>query len=288
MSPRVMLHSEPLIGPINDFKSRATATTRIISQPESSYLEQGFLSYINHLLDMPSQDPSGGLLSPSATESLGLENAVEEPGTVESTITLAIQQSNSSMPSKLSANRFEITRSGNRVAVIMIARPAYRLGEVIPITVDFHDSDIRCYSLRVTLETSEHIDPTIALRSQASISRISRKIHAIQHSSCISVERVSFGLAIPNNSTPEFITSGISLDWCLRCEFVTGTQDDDEQGIDGSTHGLLEEVAEDERGTVLAAIQAMPCETFDVQLPLRVYGDKNSLDDSHRIQESPI
>ncbi|KAI4158147.1 MAG: hypothetical protein L6R39_000532 [Caloplaca ligustica] len=236
---------------------------------------------------MPRQGPGGGLLSPSATEPKS-ESATEDVATVESEITRAIQQSNAPMPSKVSANRFEIKRSGHRVAVIMLARPAYRLGEVIPIIVDLHTADIHCYSLHVTLETSERIDPTIAVRSQASISRISRKIHALQHESSISAHRMFFSLAIPNNATPEFVTSGVSLEWCLRCEFVTETRENDEQEIEEGPKGLLEEVAEDERGVGLAAVQAMQCEAFDVQLPLRVYGDRKGFDDNYRIQESPI
>lgn len=237
---------------------------------------------------MARQDPSVGLLSPSVTEAKSLQSAVDKPPTVESAITLALQQSNSPAASTISSNQFKITKSGSRVAVIMLARPAYRLGEVVPITIDFHSSDLRCHSLHVTLESSEQVDSTIALRSQASISRVSRKVHATQDVCCISTDRMSINLAIPTTATPEFLTSGIRLDWYLRCEFVTVSQDDDGQGRHGSGQDLLEEVAEDERGSVLAAIQATACETFDVQLPIRVYGDKRGLDERFGIRESPI
>lgn len=288
MSPHVILDNGSLVEPLKDFKSGAGAASKSSLHPGVDHPEQDFFSYVNQLLDKPDHEPSGRLLSPSVTEATGAESAVEEPATVESAITLAIQKSNSPAPSKLSANRFEITRSGHRMAVIMLARPAYRLGEVVPITVDFSKSDVQCYSLCVTLESSERIDAAIALRSQASISRISRRVHTIQHRACISADRVSLSLAIPNASTPEFITSGISLYWCLRCDFVTATQEEGELGNDGNGHSLLEEVAKDERGSVSAAIQALPCETFDVQLPLRVYGDKKSLDDCFSIQERAI
>lgn len=288
MSPRVILDNEPLVVPLKDFKSGAFAASKSSSHPGVDHPEQDFFSYINQVLDKPSHKPSGGLLSPSATEATKAESAVEEPATVESAIALAIQRSNFPAPSKLSANQFEITRSGHQMAVIMLARPAYRLGEVVPITVDFSKSDVQCYSLCVTLESSERIDAAIALRSQASISRISRRVHTIQHRACISADRIFLSLAIPNASTPEFITSGISLYWCLRFEFVTGTQEEGERENDENGHSLLEDVAQDERGSVAAAIQAVPCETFDVQLPLRVYGDKKSLDDCFSIQERAI
>ncbi|KAK4697132.1 hypothetical protein P7C71_g893, partial [Lecanoromycetidae sp. Uapishka_2] len=76
---------------------------------------------------------------------------------------------------------------------------------------------------------------------------------------------------IPGTATPEFITSGISLEWSLRFEFVTGRVGDVEES-DESPDDLMEEVARDERGSVNAAVQVLPCETFDVSVPLRVYG----------------
>ncbi|KAI4119369.1 MAG: hypothetical protein LQ345_000748 [Seirophora villosa] len=288
MSPCVVLHKEPMIIPLNDVGCRAYSPPRPISHFESPHAQQGFLSYIGQLLEMPHQDPSVGLLSPSVTEVKNPNSAVDEPPTVESAITLAIQQSNSPAPVKISPNRFKITKGGSRVAVVMLARPAYRLGEVIPMMIDFHRSDIRCYSLHVTLESSERVDSTIALRSQTSISRISRKVHAAQHFCSISTDRMSINLAIPTTATPEFITSGISLDWYLRCEFVTDSQDDDEKGTNATVHDLLEEVAEDERGSVVAAIQARPCESFDVQLPIRIYGEKRGHNERCWKREAPI
>lgn len=288
MSPHVMLHNESSISQIKDLSKGAAAPIMMASQIQDRRPDQGFLSYISHLLDTPRRQSGVGLLSPSAAGAKSTMGPVEEPATVESAITLAIQQSNSPTPSKLRANRFEIARGGNRVAIIMLARPAYRLGEVISLTINFHKSDIRCYSLRVTLETAERIDPTIALRSQASISRISRKVHATQHESSISANRLYFSLTIPSSSTPEFITSGVSLEWILRCEFVTGTQFDREDSYDENPDSLLEKITEDERGSVSAAVQTLSCETFEVQLPLRVYGDTRGFDDSFKVEECLI
>ncbi|KAL8721516.1 MAG: hypothetical protein Q9225_001815 [Loekoesia sp. 1 TL-2023] len=288
MSPHVMLHSESSISPIKDLNKGVAAPIMVASQVQDRHPDQGFLSYVSHLLDTPRRESGVGLLSPSAAEAKSTMGPVEEPATVEGAITLAVQQSNSPTPSKLRANRFEIARSGNRVAVIMLARPAYRLGEVISLTVDFHKSDIQCYSLRVALETAERLDPTIALRSQASISRISRKVYATQHESSISADRLCFSLTIPSSSTPEFITSGVSLEWILRCEFVTDAQFDREDSYDENSDNLLEKITEDERGSVSAAIQTMSCETFEVQLPLRVYGDTRGFDDNFKVEECLI
>jgi len=124
-----------------------------------------------------------------------------------------------------------------------------------------------------------------------------------------------FMATIPINATPEFITSGVSLEWKVRVEFVvpadgrqhpssgsprSGAQgegaeekeDEDEeyqqQQQDESqplarerekargpsqVHPLLEPLSRDDKGgLVLVAVENMPCESFEVAVPLRVYG----------------
>ncbi|KAI9718228.1 MAG: hypothetical protein M1812_004218 [Candelaria pacifica] len=231
-----------------------------------------FLAYVDELLDKPRQNSSLGLLSPTATVSSRRKSGIfEEPSTAKEAIDLAILRSNMSTSTNRNANRFEIARNGRRVAVVMLTRPAYRLGETISAVVDFKDADIPCYSMHATLETSEDVDPGIALRSSASIYRASRRIHASHSENTLFARRVVFNPTIPVNATPEFITSGVSLNWKLRVEFVTPrltAEEEDEGGGDD----LLEEVARDERGTVLAAVEGLLCESFEVAIPIRVYG----------------
>lgn len=277
LSPHVMLHNEPSISVVNEDQKREPAF--LLKRHASA--EEEFLLYMSQLLDTSRRDSSLGLLSPSMSEAEPPMVAGGEFANMETAISFAIQQSNSAMSSKLSANRFEISRSGDRAAVIMLARPAYRLGEIIPVVVDLQESEIPCFSVRATLETSEKVEPTIALRSPASILRVSRKIHATQHESTIFANRVFFPLAIPSNSTPEFVTSGVSLEWRLRFEFVTSKQVDPGGNVHGAMPELLEEVAEDERGTVSVAVETIPCETFEVTVPLRVYGGISEVDDVH-------
>lgn len=288
MSPHVMLHSEAVVSPIRDSDKEATFSRTVASKTRVPHPDRDFLSYVCHLLEAPRRPSSVGLLSPSATGARSPGGAGEESATAEDAIALAIQQSNHLGSSKLSANRYEIARSGNRMAVVMIARPAYRLGEIVPITIDCDKFEARCYSLLVSLETMERIDATIALRSQASISRISRKVHSVQHENSISSDRVCFNLAIPSNATPEFKTSGVSLDWILRCELTTSKRLDFGQELEGAMNNLLERVIEDERGSVSAAVQTMSSEVFEVQLPLAVFGDARGFDDSSRYKECSI
>jgi len=229
-----------------------------------------FLSYVDNLLEKPRQNSNMGLLSPTETIP-GRLSVAEEPQTMKEAIDLAILRSNITSASNQSANRFEIARSGRRVAVIMLGRPAYRLGETISAVIDFKNADIPCYSVHVSLETSEKVDPAIALRSNASIYRVTRKVHASFAENTLFAQRLSFCPTIPPNSTPEFITSGVSLEWKLRIEFITPrlTHEDGEEAL---WNELLEEISSDDRGIILAAVERLPCDSFEVAVPVRVYG----------------
>ncbi|KAL8874510.1 MAG: hypothetical protein Q9174_000148 [Haloplaca sp. 1 TL-2023] len=287
MSPHVILHEQPSVA-VLDGSSNIKAIPKKTG-PQTTKVtipDKDFRTYITNLLGIADADPSVGLLSPLAVEANGSGAAFAELATVEDNIAIAIQQSASVKPSKMSTTRFEVASRGSRIAVILLARPSYRLGEVIPVTVDFRRSDIRCFSLHTTLETVEHIDPSIALRSQATVSRVTRKILASQRHSTASATRVAFNLAIPSNATPEFITSGVKLNWSLRFELITGNAL--AETALANPQALLEEVIEDERGSVLAAVQAVTCETFDVTLPIQVFGSINNCDDSDRFQEAAI
>lgn len=175
-----------------------------------------------------------------------------------------------------SPNRFEIARNGLRVGVVMLTRPSYRLGEVVTMAIDLTDADIPCYAVHTTLETSEKVDPSLAVRSESSIHRVTRKVYATSSDTTLFSRRVVFTPTIPITATPEFVTSGVSLEWKIRVEFVVpsrGTNPDADEDALPVAHPLLEQISQDERGgLVLAAVENLACESFDVMVPLRVYG----------------
>ena len=271
MSPHTILQNTASVSTVDNVQKAGVIPGDTSPPKVSSSSPTEFLSYVEKILETPHLESGLGLLSPTEIGSQSHTPMSEEPSTMREMIDSAILRSNVATSTNRSANRFEITRSGERVAVIMLARPAYRLGEVVPITIDFQESDMSCYSLHATLETAETIDPVIALRSKASIQRVTRRIHASQFESTISARKILFSPIIPTTSTPEFITSSINLEWRLRFEFVTSRLGDAEEPEEG-IYELMEEVARDERGCVQAAVQGLPCETFDVTVPLRVYG----------------
>jgi len=271
MSPYIILRDQARTTPVetgagvSPGKKASAGTT-----PDNAALDD-FFQYVDNLLDRPRLNSSMGLLSP--TETIHARSSVggEEPQSMKEAIDLAILRSNLAGAANQSANRFEIARSGRRVAVIMLARPAYRLGETMSAVIDFTNADIPCYSVHVSLETSEKVDPAIALRSNASIYRVTRKVHTSFSDNALFARRLSFAPTIPPNSTPEFITSGVSLEWKLRIEFITPrlTQEDGEEVF---WDDLLEEISSDDRAVILAAAERLPAESFEVQVPVRVYG----------------
>ena len=279
MSPHILLSNSATVSSPHSPVSNTTFAPIPPITSKSTSSSSNFSSYVEKLLEHPQHSTNSGLLSPSEEETRSFLHDLDQPSSMKECIDLAVLKSNTMSSTKRNVNRFEINRNGEKVAVIILSRPAYRLGETIPIAVDLNDADVACYSVHATLETSESVDPAIALRSKASIQRVTRRVHASQYEATISSQRVLFNPIIPSNATPEFITTNVNLDWNLRFEFVTnrlGIVDESDEDADG----IMEELSRDERGTMKAAVQGLPCETFDVSVPLRVYGVAAAFDEN--------
>ncbi|KKZ68409.1 hypothetical protein EMCG_00178 [[Emmonsia] crescens] len=268
MRPYVLLRDEARVKKVENVPTRPTKEKSFSAKSWTSASE--FLSYVDEILDRRVRRESFNSLASPIDPHLSLFSPTGR-FSCKDAIELAILRSNQSSASDRSANRFEITRNGRRIAVIILNRPAHRLGETVIATIDFSDSALPCYSLRGSLETTEKVSPTIALRSSASITRATRKIHASCFENTLFATRVVFTPSIPVSATPTMITSGVNLEWELRFEFVTcSILDDDEVGASGID--LLEKVERDDRGTVLASLESVSCESFEVVIPLTVYG----------------
>lgn len=276
MSPYIILRDRARIQsldgatPNSSISSQPSKFIKTIDTPQST--EDDFLAYVDDLLIRPRQNSSLGLLSPTEARASRRPSFVTEPSSAKEAIDLAILRSNLATDSQYSANRFEISRNGSRVAVVMLARPAYRLGETVIAAIEFTGAEIPCYALHASLETSERVDGAIALRSEASIHRVTRKIHASYSEAALFARRIVFSPTIPSTATPSFITSGVSLDWKILIEFVTPRFEDLENSKMIHGQELLEEISRDDRGVILAAVERIECESFEVVVPLRVYG----------------
>jgi hypothetical protein len=355
MSPYILLRDQAQVQTVTAHTPQKSTPNKP-PQPSSASTMSSFLSYVDDLLSHPQHSAhtnnSNALHSPTLPQtphspsssrrpsliSLSDHPSFLPPPTAKEAIDLAILRSNftsgsnSRHPSQ-SPNRFEIARNGRRVAVVMLPRPAYRLGEAVTCVVDFHGAQVKCYAVHAALETSEKVDPSLALRSEASVARVTRKVWGSGSEACLFARRVAFGMGIPAGATPEFVTSGVGLEWKVRLEFVVPVQgvpggqgqqqqqqqgegagvgeglqeeeEDDERGeeegegmLEGERrrgdeaaaaaaavagkqaaaaaqqpHPLLEEISRDDRGgLVLVGVENLMCESFEVAVPLRVYG----------------
>lgn len=231
-----------------------------------------FLSYVDELLDRPKQNSSMGLLSPTSDNHTRKTSIPEALTSAREAIDMAIMRSNLATEQQQSANRFEIARDGRRIAILILARPSYRLGETVNAVVEFTDSQIPCYAIHASLETTEKVDPSIALRSDASIHRVTRKVHSSHSESTLFARRVMFTPTLPLHASPSFITSSISLEWKILIEFVTPRYVDLSDKAEHVSAALLEEISRDERGIIMAAAERLDCESFEVAVPICVYG----------------
>ncbi|KAL2759414.1 hypothetical protein ACRALDRAFT_1074286 [Sodiomyces alcalophilus JCM 7366] len=323
MSPYVLLRDQAVVRMV-DKAATPDPQPKASPQPSGSSMAD-FLTYVDDLLNRPREGTNTGLLSPTVMPSSRRPSAFEEATTAKEAIDLAIMRSTYAAEGGQSPNRFEIARNGQRVGVVTLARPAYRLGENVIMTIDFSNADIPCYAIHCALESAERIvDPQLALRSDASVHRVTRRVHSFASDAAIYARRLTFTPTIPISFSPEFVTSGVALEWKIRIEFVVpstevaapsvseaqnqqqqgpqdstsavnhGDNDDDDgesaeeaavplvatatdatasAGDGAKPHPLLEEISRDERGgLVLVAVENIPCESFEVAVPLRVYG----------------
>ncbi|KAK4214451.1 Rgp1-domain-containing protein [Rhypophila decipiens] len=242
MSPYIILRDQAKVQTVSDPNNPAPRThQKKISQnfpplPFSSSSTQptstrnSFFTYVDELLAKPENGAhAGALLSPTAltpSRRQSTYSLYEDPAlgvtTAKEAIDLAILRANlTSHQSSAANNRFEIARNGRHVGVVMLGRPAYRLGEQITLAVDFTGAEVPCYAVHAALETSERIvDGALALRSEASVQRVTRKVVVSHSEATLFQRRMVFCPVIPASGTPQFVTSGVCLDWKVRLEFV--------------------------------------------------------------------
>ncbi|KAL4803579.1 Rgp1-domain-containing protein [Aspergillus unguis] len=270
MSPHVILRDEARVQKAGSLPSQLAAKTDSISRPTWTSAPE-FLSYVDEILEQRSRDSS---LKPPGTlaERRPSYDVTAGPLSCKDAIDFAILRSNQTLNSSQSPNRFEIARGGRRIAVVVLNRPAHRLGETLIATVNFVDSALPCYALRATLESSEKVGAHVAVRSSASIRRATRRVHASFFEITLYSTRVVFSPAVPISATPTILTSGVNVEWELRFEFVT-TNAPVELGTGPSGARLLETVSEDDRGSTLSALEHLGCESFEVAIPITIYGE---------------
>lgn len=283
MQPHVILKDLAKVRPLDNPELDQIEDQSTTNDVEAS--NANFVDFVDRLLDRNRRRQSSSSLMMEAFKPSGGPVGSMQSQTLKN-IDQAIMTSNhlgTSSDSSTSPNRFEIASGGRRIAVVNIDRPLHRLGETVTVVVDFSKSDVVCSTLRATLETCENVESSLAVRSSATISRITRKIYASHAENVLFVQRSVFTPAIPVLVSPTFLTSGVSLDWHIKLEFGTvrspelrdtteGQGKTAEKGVRGKP-SLLEELLDDERGVIEVAVENLECDTFEVTIPLTVYGD---------------
>lgn len=275
MQPHVVLRDVARTKSVDSNSAGVTfpGTPTAVSNEPTDASTRDFVRYAENLLDRTKRRQS----SSGTLATLSQERPEPTTQTAKGAISRAVLYSNQvTGDSDASPNRFDIARSGFRVAVVTLDRPLHRLGETITAAIDFSEGDLPCINLRATLETTERVNPALAVRSAASITRVTRKVYAAHFENTLFTQRVVFCPSIPVTATPTLLTSGVNLDWSLRFEFSTAKlplQLEDETSVNQPIPELLEEITADERGVVSAAVETIECESFEAVIPITVFGD---------------
>ncbi|KNC98948.1 uncharacterized protein SPPG_05908 [Spizellomyces punctatus DAOM BR117] len=160
---------------------------------------------------------------------------------------------------------YDICKNNEHVAQLILPRNVYRLGETVMGMLDFSNSSIPCYQLSAFLENNEHIEEPFAVRSNEQSSRLTRRVYAEHHRYSLNTQRAHIELFLPVSCSPEFQTSAVSVQWCLRLEFITG-----------SNTRLHLRASNDVHFAHMHANPTAAVEAFDCVIPLRVYGAKTA------------
>ncbi|PWN47196.1 Rgp1-domain-containing protein [Violaceomyces palustris] len=118
---------------------------------------------------------------------------------------------------------YDISKDGKVAAVLTLVKSRYRLGDTVLGVVSINQSGSLAKIARIsaTLETFEEIQPSISTLPSGRVQRLTRKMHAEHHESTLDKGRTCFHLPIPSGATPDFVTSGVKLNWTVKLCFLT-------------------------------------------------------------------
>lgn len=333
MSPYIILKEKATIIPL-DPTTPAPSTDDTDDPARKAAEAADFQSYVDQLLATSDRDQ--GLLSPTVglhpqtprtpmvpmTPSGPLSRSTSPPHATPSVRTLidhAVRWAGLRHSAIYSPTTFNIARSSLAIATLKISRSALRLGDLLICVMDFSGATLPCYAVEASLESSERVDPSLAIRSPQSVERVTRRVWARTAECAVGAQRASWSFQVPAAGTPSFATTGVGVEWCVRVEIVVNLQEaaqrpqqshsrtasasnaapsaggeDEEQAEDESarlaggededtttpatkqlpeiSNALLEVIEADERGTLLAPKVRLQAQSFEVVIPLRVFG----------------
>ncbi|KAF9908720.1 hypothetical protein EC991_009530 [Linnemannia zychae] len=217
-----------------------------------------FEDYVEELLQ--SIKPSSDESSPSNTRELTRResDAYKDEDTIHAQTCL---EKVALLSRSTSSASYDICKNNVPVAKLSLIKTRFKLGETVHGVISFSGREIPTYQISVTLETVEAIEPNFACRSAAQTAKLTKRVHAELHESCIDTMRTSFSLCIPPTATPEFKTTTLTLKWYLRVEFITGP----------ANQPRFKMTSVDERRSQYHAVESLSNESFDCSVPIQVY-----------------
>jgi len=114
---------------------------------------------------------------------------------------------------------YSFSKDDTIIGRLSLRRSFYRIGEIIPILINFLPSPIKCYQISVILESFEQVSEGYSCQTPLRTDLLTRQILAQFHTLATNADRLSIDLAIPNHCSPGF-TSIVSLQHRLRLEFM--------------------------------------------------------------------
>ncbi|KAI9487640.1 MAG: Rgp1-domain-containing protein [Benjaminiella poitrasii] len=263
LNPVVLYKDQAIVTECHSDKSEARKENKLIRDPLQLEKKKAFLDYVNELFENRMKKNTIPEITRRDSDVYDEKDVNEEADKDQSCFQIVSRITHRSKKAM-----YDICKSNQRVAKLHLVKTAYRLGEPIVGVLDFSEAVLLTYKTSIFLESSESIENTIALKSSQYITRVSRKTHSDFHSICLDNKRLSFSLPIPAIASPEFQTTGVSLKYFLRFEFLTGI----------SNQPPFIPIMIDEKHRHHQSLQDIEVSTFDCQIPVTVYGSPGGVD----------
>ena len=193
-------------------RSRARSASKTVPKIQRKDLQD----YTRHLLDSLSSSDGSSPVPALPEVAAPTSSATSQAHSTCKAAVEALARSSSKVT-------YDISKDGKIAAVLTLVRSRYRLGETITgvININNHQSLARIARMSATLETFEEVQPSIATLPPGRSQRATRIVHAVHNESVLDKGRASFSLCIPSGASPEFVTSGVKLNWLVRLSFLT-------------------------------------------------------------------
>ncbi|KAI9019984.1 Rgp1-domain-containing protein [Phycomyces nitens] len=272
MNPVVIYKDEAIVDTISDEPKKTKATKP--SRKAGDKAREGFLDYVDELLENSAKNASVHEITRRESDAYD-EPSTDQEGTDGQESRRMSGKTCAQIVSRVTNGSrkamYDICKNNQRVAQLHLIKTAYRLGEPVMGVLDFQGAALPTFEVSILLESSEIVEPSIALRQPQHITRISRRCHAEHHSFCLGHRRLAFSLPIPATSSPEFQTTGVKLQYYLKFEFITSN------GSNPLAPPFIP-INIDERHRHYQALQDVQVSTFDCQIPIRIYGSSGGAD----------